>query len=152
MQYREAADLLGLTLREMVALHGRVRSASLSRLQGYNGSWSHAAASFGNMFYVTLLAETWQQVTIGGVLQYKANGKDMYSPIITVLSLPSCAVDFLTLTCPTLSFLCSYMAPADLNLLWMPDLLAAAQEFAVDASAHAVTFHSAWSKVRQSLA
>ncbi len=85
MQYREAADLLGLTLREMVALHGRVRSASLSRLQGYNGSWSHAAASFGNMFYVTLLAETWQQVTIGGVLQYKANGKDMYSPIITVL-------------------------------------------------------------------
>lgn len=29
----------------------------------------------------------------------------------------------------------------------MPDLLAAAQEFAVDATAHASTFHSAWSKV-----
>lgn len=39
------------------------------------------------------------------------------------------------------------MAPADLNILWMPDLLAAAQEFATNASAHAATFHSAWAKV-----
>jgi hypothetical protein len=39
------------------------------------------------------------------------------------------------------------MAPADLNILWMPDLLAAAQDFAANASAHASTFHSAWSKV-----
>jgi catalase-peroxidase len=77
MQYRDAADLLGLTLREMVALHGRVRSSSLALLQGYNGSWSQAAASFGNQFYVTLLAETWQKVTIDGVPQYKASGKDM---------------------------------------------------------------------------
>jgi catalase-peroxidase len=79
-QYRDAADLLGLTLREMVALHGRVRSASLARLQGYNGSWSPDAAVFGNQFYVTLLSETWEPLAgnTGGVLQYKAVGKDMY--------------------------------------------------------------------------
>lgn len=77
MQYRDAADLLGVSLREMVALHGRVRSASLARLQGYNGSWSRDAASFGNQFYVTLLSETWQKVVVGDVLQYKAEGKDM---------------------------------------------------------------------------
>jgi hypothetical protein len=40
------------------------------------------------------------------------------------------------------------MTPADLNILWMPDLLAVAQEFATNASAHTSTFHSAWSKVR----
>jgi hypothetical protein len=39
------------------------------------------------------------------------------------------------------------MAPADLNILWMPDLLAAAQDFATNASIHAATFHSAWAKV-----
>ena len=77
-QYREAADLLGLTLREMVALHGRVRSSSLAQLQGYNGSWTKAAASFGNQFFTTLFAETWQKVSAGGVVQFKANGKDMY--------------------------------------------------------------------------
>jgi hypothetical protein len=77
MQYRDAADLLGVTLREMVALHGRVRSASLARLQGYNGSWSHAAAAFGNQFYVTLLTETWRKVVLGDVVQFKAEGKDM---------------------------------------------------------------------------
>ncbi len=69
--------MLGLTLREMVALHGRVRSSSLARLQGYNGSWSQDASLFGNQFYVTLLAETWEPLTVGGVLQYKAFGKDM---------------------------------------------------------------------------
>jgi catalase (peroxidase I) len=65
----------------MVALHGRVRSTSIARLQGYNGSWSSDAAAFGNQFYVTLLGETWQPVpsSLGGVLQYKAVGKDMYS-------------------------------------------------------------------------
>jgi hypothetical protein len=39
------------------------------------------------------------------------------------------------------------MAPADLNILWMPDFLAAAQDFAINASVHAATFHSAWAKV-----
>lgn len=39
------------------------------------------------------------------------------------------------------------MAPTDLNILWMPDLLAAAQDFATNASVHAATFHSAWAKV-----
>jgi hypothetical protein len=43
------------------------------------------------------------------------------------------------------------MAPADLNILWMPDLLVIAQEFAVNASVHASTFHSAWAKVCDSL-
>jgi hypothetical protein len=62
----------------MVALHGRVRSSTLARLQGYNGSWSQDASLFGNQFYVTLMAETWEPLTIGGVLQYKAIGKDMY--------------------------------------------------------------------------
>jgi hypothetical protein len=61
----------------MVALHGRSRSSSLARLQGYSGSWTNAASSFGNQFFVTLLEETWQQLTINGVVQYKADGKDM---------------------------------------------------------------------------
>jgi catalase (peroxidase I) len=78
-EYREAADLLGLTVREMVALHGRARSSSLAVLQGYNGSWSEqrVASTFGNEFYKTLLSETWQKSTSNGVVQYKASGKDM---------------------------------------------------------------------------
>jgi len=78
-EYREAADLLGLTIREMVALHGRARSSSLAVLQGYNGSWSEqrVASTFGNEFYKTLLSETWQKSTSNGVVQYKASGKDM---------------------------------------------------------------------------
>jgi catalase (peroxidase I) len=77
VEFREAADLLGLTLREMVALHGRSRSASVARLQGYNGSWTDTASSFGNQFFVTLLGETWLPFTVNGVLQYKASGKNM---------------------------------------------------------------------------
>jgi catalase (peroxidase I) len=61
----------------MVALHARSRSASLARLQGYSGSWTKTASSFGNQFFVTLLGETWQQLTMNGVVQYKADGKDM---------------------------------------------------------------------------
>ena len=78
-EYREAADLLGLTVREMVALHGRARSSSLAVLQGYNGSWTQnrVASAFGNEFYKTLLAETWQKSTSNGVVQYKASGKHM---------------------------------------------------------------------------
>jgi catalase (peroxidase I) len=98
VQYRETADLLGLTLREMVALHGRVRSSTLARLQGYNGSWSQDASLFGNQFYVTLMAETWEPLTIGGVLQYKAIGKDMYS--LRISSHHAFAPLHLTLPCP----------------------------------------------------
>ena len=128
----------------MVALHGRVRSSSLARLQGYNGSWSQDASLFGNQFYVTLLAETWEPLTVGGLLQYKAIGKDMYSLRISSHHALAhlCISHFRAPSFPP-----SYMAPADLNILWMPDLLAAAQDFAASASAHASTFHSAWSKV-----
>ena len=147
VQYRQAADLLGLTLREMVALHGRVRSASLALLQGYNGSWTSSPAAFGNQFYVTLLGEMWQNVTIDGVLQYKAAGKDMCAPPPPPPppQSPSPAPNPPPLPLPSSPI--SYMAPADLNILWAPDLLVSAQEFAASASSHAMAFHSAWAKV-----
>jgi hypothetical protein len=42
------------------------------------------------------------------------------------------------------------MTPADLNIMWAPDLLVVAQEFAVNASIYYATFISAWSKVAHS--
>ena len=58
---------------------------------------------------------------------------------------------FLSTPNSVLRFHCSYMTPSDLNILWMPDLLVIAQEFAVNASVHSSTFHSAWAKVCDSL-
>jgi hypothetical protein len=58
---------------------------------------------------------------------------------------------FLSAPNSVLRFHCSYMTPSDLNILWMPDLLVIAQQFAVNASVHASTFHSAWAKVWDSL-
>lgn len=119
-ELRSAAALMGLSLREYVALVGGGHSLGSKHVHrsGFVGAWTSAPTLLSNDYFDTLLSETWVSYTAeGGKPQYKALGKELY------------------------------MLPSDLLLKYDPEMLAIAQEFASDEDVLKRQFASAWTKL-----
>jgi len=115
---RMSQTLIGLTDREIVALSARLRSPSQFSRLGYRTT--AAPGLLSNLYFVTLLTETWEPATPRTNPQFKARGKELY------------------------------MVQTDLNLRWDASYLAVAQEFAADNQLFLKEFASAWTKVMNS--
>lgn len=114
----ESMLMAGLTAREWVALSGRVRSAFQLHAMGYaERSWTADPEHLSNLYFTTLLTETWQPVSVNGTTQYKAADKDIY------------------------------MLETDLHLRTEASLLAIVQDFASNNTVFLAEFAAAWTKV-----
>ncbi|KAG2448406.1 hypothetical protein HYH02_006298 [Chlamydomonas schloesseri] len=117
LQVRDNARVMGLSMREAVALAARPRSPSQQRRLGYSGSWTHTPSHLSNQYFKVLLDETWLRTNSSeGLEEFAAAGG-------TGL----------------------FMTPTDLAIKWDAEMLAIAQEFATDNKAFLQTFASAWS-------
>jgi hypothetical protein len=71
IEVRDLQEISGLTVREWVVLHGRLRSSTYQIMQGYSGSWTSETTVLSNAYFGTLLNNTWQlQTSIGGLNEY----------------------------------------------------------------------------------
>lgn len=73
---RERTKKLGMSVAEMVSLHGIARGSALQNARGLKGSWTNNPSQFSNEYFVTLLNETWEKVAGSG--EYKAVGKELF--------------------------------------------------------------------------
>ncbi|EFJ42526.1 catalase [Volvox carteri f. nagariensis] len=118
-QLMDNGIVMGLDMREMVAIQARLRSPSQQRRLGFSGSWTNDASKLTNEYFRVLLDNDWVNVTSSaGQLEMKAVGKEGI-----------------------------YMTPTDLAIKWDAVLSAIAQEFATDATAFYTAFASAWNKM-----
>jgi len=85
---KDQMAVMGLSLAEGVALRAALRSPTLLRAQGFNGSWTTDPARVSNLFFQTLLAETWLPVAGSSVAEYQAEGKALFVTAAD-LALPS---------------------------------------------------------------
>jgi catalase (peroxidase I) len=115
-EIRREAQQNGLSDREIVALSARLRSPGQMMRSGFYGTWTtQGIGMLSNQYFITLLTETWAEYTTpGGMLEYKAAGKELY------------------------------MTPYDLNLKWDSTYLAIAEEFAADNTLFLKEFRAAW--------
>jgi catalase (peroxidase I) len=117
-QMKLEQHLIGLTDREYVVLHARLRSPMQMKRIGYSGSWTMAPYVLSNEYFNTLLSETWvQEMSPRGFVEYRAEGKFIY------------------------------MTPSDLGIRWDTTYEAIAQDFAADNNMFLMEFASAWTKV-----
>lgn len=120
-EVRERLALIGLSVREHVALSARLRGAVLQKKAGYSGTWAENPGNLSNGYFKTLLSEAWEKKPL-------ANGGIEYRAVV-----------------PGSRTL--YMTPVDLNIRFSDDFLAVAQEFAVDEQLFLADFASAWTRV-----
>jgi catalase (peroxidase I) len=116
IEVRDQQEISGLTPRQFVVLHGRLRSSTYQVLQGYSGSWTSQATSLSNAYFVTLLNYTWQ-------LQSSSSGLNEYA-----------AVEGTSV----------YMTPSDVALIWDAEYLSIVQEYASNNTLFLQEFTSAW--------
>jgi len=69
--FKDAAKVMGLTMREWTAINGR---NSLGKITGFDGVRTSTPSMLSNTFFTTLLAENWEHS--GDI--YKAQGKKLY--------------------------------------------------------------------------
>jgi catalase (peroxidase I) len=75
LEVRDLQEISGLTARQWVVLHGRLRSSANQVLQGYSGSWTTSSTLLSNAYFSTLLNNTWQlQTSASGLNEYAASG------------------------------------------------------------------------------
>jgi hypothetical protein len=116
IEVRDQQEISGLTPRQWVVLHGRLRSSTYQVLQGYSGSWTAQATSLSNAYFVTLLNYTWQlQTSAAGLNEYTAvEGSGVY------------------------------MTPHDVALIWDAQYLSIVQEYASNNTLFLQDFTNAW--------
>jgi len=117
IEVRDQQEISGLTARQWVALHGRLRSSTYQTLQGYSGSWtSQTTTTLSNAFFSTLLNYNWQlQTSPAGLNEYAdAEGSAVY------------------------------MTPGDVALIWDAEYLAIVQDYASNNTLFLQDFSSAW--------
>eukprot|EP00198_Chlamydomonas_reinhardtii_P000393 XP_001689728.1 catalase/peroxidase [Chlamydomonas reinhardtii] len=120
LQVRDNAHVMGLSLREAVALAARPRSPSQQRRLGYSGAWTPAPSRLSNQYFKVLLGEAWQR-------GYSSEGLEEFSAAGGGKGL--------------------FMTPSDLAIKWDAEMLAIAQEFASDNTAFLQTFAAAWTRL-----
>jgi hypothetical protein len=114
------AKAMGLTIREAVALRGRMRSKVLQLANGYRGSWNDNPAMLSNSYFRVLLDPNTVWTCTGTVLR----GDCQSSRSANV-----------------------YMTMEDMALRWEPSLYAVADEFASNNTVFLQEFGWAWTKL-----
>lgn len=110
----------GLTAREFTALMGGHTLGKMHEERtGYTGEWTESPLLFNNEYFVNLVTEEWETVTVdsSGMEQYKAVGKDIY------------------------------ILRPDYLLRLDPEFYIAVQEFASDEAVWKIEFAAAWTKM-----
>lgn len=115
---RDRMKIMGLSVAQMVALAARPRSPSHMIRLGYSGSYTQDPTAVSNVFFNTLLSETWESVPGSDVDEYQAVGNaDVYA------------------------------LSTDLALIWDPEFKAQAVMFAGNNDLFLDEFKLAWTAV-----
>ena len=73
---KDYARVMGMTLTEYAALHGRL---ALGKLTSFDGARTASPTKLSHTFFTTLLKETWtEDCKMGSDCVFKADGKDLY--------------------------------------------------------------------------
>merc|ERR1712070_592307 len=120
--FKHSMMITGLSLRESVALMGTGAIGEMHpSLRSYMYPSSSKSANLTSKFYDALLGEDWGEFTMpSGEKQFKVRGKDMYA------------------------------LKTEVMLGWDAELLAIAQEFAVDEASFKAELATAWTKLMTS--
>jgi len=73
LEFKDKAELMGMTAREMVALFGKIRGSESQKKLGYKGSWM--TDKWDNQYFKLLINEKWTHINDKEV---KADGKELY--------------------------------------------------------------------------